>query len=738
MKNQALRITALGMYFLFVSACGGGSGGGNNSQPPSVPSQVISEPANTAPAIDISSTVTVQENQISVLTAVVSDADSGDTLTLSISGGQDAGLFSIDNESGLITFNTAPDYEAPSDADATNDYEIQVSVSDGKESVARSVIISVSDVNDVPAEAGSSNSSETSQGPGSSETLLASCFQTNRDNISLCQGSFSSIDRSFYVYEPDAYAINTDTHVSALLSLHGGGDYAEYNIDYTGFTGLADRDNFLVIYPQGIADSQKGTTGWYAGYSDGLDTIDDTAFFSALIDWLGQNYRVNLDRVFVTGFSQGAHMSYQLGCALSSKLAGIAAVAGSMSTDTYDSCSPSVPTNVIHIHGNNDVNPYSISSEISVAPETAFAFWSDYNQCLTNQQTALADINGDGVSGTNDSSTGCSGERSVQLLRLDNFGHEWPSNSSSYGGSDINASDVIWSFFKQYDIDGKIPSISENISLSQSIFTSGQLKYSNEEFIGNGEIDVYYHVPSEISDSTPILFTFHGLNRNADDYRDAMILKADELGFIVVAPEFSDQLFPGGDGYNLGNVYIDGDNPSPSTLNEESEWAYSLVEPLFDHMKQMTGNLSTQYYVFGNSAGAQFAQRLMLFKPEARIKHAIVSAPGWYTTIDAGTDFPYGLNASILESSDLEGLFAKNLTITVGDADTRTGGNVRSNNIVNRQGVNRLERAQYFYDQARDRATALNTPFNWNFVIHENMGHDFEQASSKGADILFQ
>ena len=142
--------------------------------------------------------------------------------------------------------------------------------------------------------------------------------------------------------------------------------------------------------------------------------------------------------------------------------------------------------------------------------------------------------------------------------------------------------------------------------------------------------------------------------------------------------------------------------------------------------------------MFGNSAGAQFAPRLMLFKPEARIKHAIVSAPGWYTTIDAGTDFPYGLNASILESSDLEGLFAKNLTITVGDSDTRTGGNVRSNNIVNRQGVNRLERAQYFYDQARDRATALNTPFNWTFVIHENMGHDFEQASSKGADILFQ
>ena len=149
MKNQLLKITVSGMYCLFVSACGGGAGGGSESELYSPP-QVVLEPTNSSPGLDLPATVTVEENQNDVLTAVVTDADSDDTLTLSISGGRDASLFSIDNDSGAITFNTAPDYEAPSDADATNDYEIQVSVSDGTESVTRSVVVSVSDVNDVP------------------------------------------------------------------------------------------------------------------------------------------------------------------------------------------------------------------------------------------------------------------------------------------------------------------------------------------------------------------------------------------------------------------------------------------------------------------------------------------------------------------------------------------------------------------------------------------------------------
>jgi hypothetical protein len=63
-------------------------------------------------------------------TATATDAD-GDTLTFSISGGVDQAEFSIDSSSGVLSFVTPSDFNAPTDADANNDYEVQLTVDDG-------------------------------------------------------------------------------------------------------------------------------------------------------------------------------------------------------------------------------------------------------------------------------------------------------------------------------------------------------------------------------------------------------------------------------------------------------------------------------------------------------------------------------------------------------------------------------------------------------------------------------
>jgi VCBS repeat-containing protein len=77
--------------------------------------------------------VSVAENSVAsvaVTTVTASDAD-GPALTYSIAGGADAGLFSIHPASGVLTFNTAPDFEAPADAGGNNVYDVTVQVSDG-------------------------------------------------------------------------------------------------------------------------------------------------------------------------------------------------------------------------------------------------------------------------------------------------------------------------------------------------------------------------------------------------------------------------------------------------------------------------------------------------------------------------------------------------------------------------------------------------------------------------------
>ena len=73
--------------------------------------------------------VSVAENQTAVTTIAASDVDVGDTFTWTLSG-TDAALFDISN-AGVITFKTAPDFEAPADFGGNNVYDLIVNVSDG-------------------------------------------------------------------------------------------------------------------------------------------------------------------------------------------------------------------------------------------------------------------------------------------------------------------------------------------------------------------------------------------------------------------------------------------------------------------------------------------------------------------------------------------------------------------------------------------------------------------------------
>ena len=71
------------------------------------------------------------ENSTTVTTVAATDPDAGQTLTFSIAGGADAGLFTIDGSTGALAFASAPDFEAPADANGDNIYEVIVQVSDG-------------------------------------------------------------------------------------------------------------------------------------------------------------------------------------------------------------------------------------------------------------------------------------------------------------------------------------------------------------------------------------------------------------------------------------------------------------------------------------------------------------------------------------------------------------------------------------------------------------------------------
>ncbi|MCG6156588.1 beta strand repeat-containing protein [Rubinisphaera margarita] len=90
------------------------------------------------------------ENQTAIGTVVATDADSpNDTVTFSLTGGgADAGLFSI-TAGGVLTFDSAPDYEALADANMDNVYEVEVQAADSYgNSTTATMLVTVTDVNE--------------------------------------------------------------------------------------------------------------------------------------------------------------------------------------------------------------------------------------------------------------------------------------------------------------------------------------------------------------------------------------------------------------------------------------------------------------------------------------------------------------------------------------------------------------------------------------------------------------
>ena len=103
-------------------------------------------PVSTLPVFTSPATASVAENQSAAYMAAA-DAD-GNTLVYSLSG-TDAALFTIDANTGEVSFIAAPDFEVPGDADRDNVYDITVTASDGTNSTNHNVAITVTDEYDL-------------------------------------------------------------------------------------------------------------------------------------------------------------------------------------------------------------------------------------------------------------------------------------------------------------------------------------------------------------------------------------------------------------------------------------------------------------------------------------------------------------------------------------------------------------------------------------------------------------
>ncbi len=225
----------------------------------------------------------------------------------------------------------------------------------------------------------------------------------------------------------------------------------------------------------------------------------------------------------------------------------------------------------------------------------------------------------------------------------------------------------------------------------------------------------------------------HGVKRNAEQYRDVWLPYARRHRALLIAPQFSEQNFPGCEGYNLGGQTF-------CNRNEEAEKrsAFAVLERLFDYVRDVTEIRSSDYLIYGHSAGAQFVHRLILLHAKNRARVAIAANAGWYTLPTFRVEFPYGLANSPCTQEHLRNALQQRLFILLGDADTdRRGRNLRTTLKAQQQGRNRLERGHTKYRIAAATAERIGARLQWQLQVLGGIGHSNQGMAPQAAEILF-
>ena len=228
-----------------------------------------------------------------------------------------------------------------------------------------------------------------------------------------------------------------------LLVLHGGGGKPDAIAKRSNFHSYGQKYGFVTVYPEGY--KKKWNSG-HAGTQAAEAEIDDVHFLSTLIDELLQKLKLDEQKVFVTGHSNGGMMTHRLGAEASQKIAGIAPVAGTVGgfANIHDRNSyyhiPKASSNikVFAIHGKCDT---SVTYDGSRGPTTnrrredistmeGIKFWANVNSC---GRSTTHNFRRDKHLPMTTYSYGCAKKNkqtaSVKLLTINDTGHVWPDGS---------------------------------------------------------------------------------------------------------------------------------------------------------------------------------------------------------------------------------------------------------------------------------------------------------------------
>ena len=276
------------------------------------------------------------------------------------------------------------------------------------------------------------------------------------------------LEREYIMYVPSSSGPNGPL----VFSLHGYKSPAEDHMNYTFMKEVADTAGFIVCYPKAIDDA------WNSGFRFPTPNVDDVGFISALIDTLQADYAIDLDRIYVFGFSNGGQMTIRLACELNDRFAKAASVSSFLGSTTTASCNSAFPIPMLFMHGTAD----PVVSYQTV--EETMDHWLAINGCvLPADSIRLPDIDPldagyiDVFIHRN-----CTENSSVVLYKMYGGGHTWPGWSEEWEAffhngptnRDIIADVELWKFFNSdsfattVGVENEIAGLPTEYALSQN------------------------------------------------------------------------------------------------------------------------------------------------------------------------------------------------------------------------------------------------------------------------------
>ncbi len=247
-----------------------------------------------------------------------------------------------------------------------------------------------------------------------------------------------------------------------VLALHGSTMNGPMMAWFTGLNQKADEAGFIVVYPNGTGTDSSFT--WNGGNCCGpamWNGVDDVAFIRALLDDLAKVIAVDAKRVYATGMSNGAVMTYRLASELSDRIAAVAPVAAPMGTET---CAPKRPVPVLHFHGTDDefapfeggIGAKSTFRTNFQSVEHTIRAWVRANGCAEEPVTdELPDRAKDGTRVLRKTYGGGREGAEVVLVMIEGGGHTWPGRVSpakvlGKATMNVSANDLMWEFFRKH------------------------------------------------------------------------------------------------------------------------------------------------------------------------------------------------------------------------------------------------------------------------------------------------